>query len=124
MAMQRCIETGCNTLTKGTRCPTHARGRARAKEAKRRKKRPNRQSAYNSRRYRRIVAEFKRATDLICHICGEPIPLGEATADHVPPLIEVGDQWHLCDIRPSHPRCNFGAHNRKQQKPGPLGGGS
>lgn len=79
--MKVCLEPGCPTLTKASRCPIHARAKDRA--------RGTRQARGYDKHHDRLRAEYQRRMDageqFICWRCAE-----QGKPHHVDPA-----DWHL-----------------------------
>lgn len=76
MGMRVCIEPGCPTLTKATRCTDHARAKDKARGTT-----AERGYGKDHRDLRTNLAPM--AIGKTCHFCGEPMIEGQALAlDH------------------------------------------
>jgi hypothetical protein len=101
MANRPCLD--CGALSSGSRCESCRLRCQRRRERER--GRPDPSLRGYGPEYRR-ARERMLETAIRCHVCGVEFAPGELiTADHDPPMREVGSHTNLV---PAHARCNYG----------------
>lgn len=80
---------------------------------------PKRWGAWGTEHYKPLVIAIYGTT---CHLCGEPIPQGQFSIDHVIPRSRGGDPFDIANMRPAcMDRCNKRRGNKliEEYKPKP-----
>lgn len=101
-ALSPCIEYGCPTLTRDTRCDLHQKAQRQVSDTKTGDER----AFYGSARWQKLRARF-RARNPLCAECdrnGRVTPMN--VVDHIVAMRDGGDPWDWANLQPLCTPCH------------------